>query len=170
MRGSTGYPLSMRQLVLLVLFVLVPTSAFADLTVFLGANSAPTNRLVRGFSGGISLIIIGFEFEYANTSEDLEELAPSLKTYMFNGLVQTPIAIGGFQPYGTAGAGVYRERLTSTPEDIQETYFGVNVGGGVKINVLGPLRLRLDYRVFTLKGSPLHSHPQRFYAGANLKF
>ena len=45
------------------------------------------------------------------------------------------------------------------------------VGGGVKMNLLGPLRLRLDYRVFTLRGSDVrHSKPQRFYAGLNLKF
>jgi hypothetical protein len=48
---------------------------------------------------------------------------------------------------------------------------GINVGGGVKMNLAGPLRLRLDYRVFTLRGSDVrHSKPQRFYAGLNLKF
>jgi len=44
------------------------------------------------------------------------------------------------------------------------------VGGGVKMSLIGPLRLRLDYRVFTLRGSPLYEKPQRFYAGVNLKF
>jgi hypothetical protein len=38
------------------------------------------------------------------------------------------------------------------------------------VTLIGPLRLRLDYRVFTLQGSPLHPKPQRFYAGINLKF
>ena len=38
------------------------------------------------------------------------------------------------------------------------------------MSLFGPLRLRLDYRVFTLQGSPRHSKPQRFYAGLNLKF
>ena len=160
----------MRKVLLLTLFLLVPSSAFADVTLFLGTNITPSNRLVRGFSGGFGLLIVAFEFEYASTSEDLEELAPSLKTYMFNGLVQTPVAIGGLQPYATAGGGVYRERFTRTPEDISETHVGINVGGGVKINLIGPLRLRLDYRVFTLSGSPQHSKPQRFYAGVNLKF
>jgi opacity protein-like surface antigen len=46
----------------------------------------------------------------------------------------------------------------------------LNVGGGVKINLAGPLRLRLDYRVFTLQGSQRDAKPQRFYAGVNLKF
>ena len=38
------------------------------------------------------------------------------------------------------------------------------------MTLAGPLRLRLDYRVFTLQGTPRHSKPQRFYAGLNLKF
>jgi hypothetical protein len=53
---------------------------------------------------------------------------------------------------------------------LTETNVGVNVGGGVKMSLAGPLRLRLDYRVFTLKGSPRYATPQRFYAGINLKF
>ena len=101
-----------------------------------------------------------------NTSEDVLEGAPSLKTYMFNGLLQTPFPIGG-----VAAVRDRRRRdlpastLTPGPEDISETHVGINVGGGVKINLLGPLRLRLDYRVLKLNGSPLHSNPNRFYAG-----
>ena len=30
----------------------------------------------------------------------------------------------------------------------------MNTGGGVKITLLGPLRVRVDYRVFTLRGEP----------------
>jgi hypothetical protein len=85
---------------------------------------------------------------------------------MFNGLLQTPVPIAGMQFYATAGAGGYRESFG----DFSETHFGVNVGGGVKISLAGPLRLRLDYRVFTLQGASLHPRPQRFYAGLNLKF
>jgi opacity protein-like surface antigen len=156
----------MRKVFLLGVLLLLPSPAFADVTAFLGTNPTPTNRQVRGFAGGIGLVIVGFEFEYASTSEDLVQSAPSLKTYMFNGLVQTPFAIGGVQPYGTAGGGIYRESLN----DDAETSVGINVGGGAKINLIGPLRLRVDYRVFTLRGSPRHSKPQRFYVGANLKF
>jgi opacity protein-like surface antigen len=160
----------MRKALVFVFFLLLPTPAFADLTLFLGINGTPSKRQVRGFSGGIGLVIVAFEFEYASTSEDLEELAPSLKTYMFNGLLQTPFAIGGFQPYGTVGGGVYRERLGEGTAAVQETHVGMNIGGGVKINLAGPLRVRVDYRVFTLRGSPLHGNPKRFYAGLNLKF
>jgi opacity protein-like surface antigen len=114
----------------------------------------------------MGLLIAGFEVEYAHTNEDLVKAAPGLRTFMFNGLLQTPIPIGGLQFYGTAGGGVFRETL----DEASETNVGINVGGGIKMSLAGPLRLRFDYRVFTLRGSPRYSNPQRFYAGLNLKF
>jgi opacity protein-like surface antigen len=160
----------MRKILLPALFVamvVLPSRVHADVTAFLGVNPTPSNRVLTGISGGVGLLIVGFEFEYAHTREDLDKLAPSLRTFMFNGLLQTPVPIAGMQFYGTAGGGVYREELL----DDSETNFGMNVGGGVKMNLAGPLRLRLDYRVFTLRGGDVrHSRPQRFYAGLNLKF
>jgi hypothetical protein len=144
----------------------VPSIALADATAFIGSTTTPSNRLNRGFAIGAGLVIVGFEFEYANTNEEPDDLAPGLRTFMFNGLLQTPIPIAGMQFYGTAGGGVYRETLN----DQSETHVGINVGGGVKLTLVGPLRLRFDYRVFTLQGEPRHSKPQRFYAGVNLKF
>jgi hypothetical protein len=144
----------------------VPSSAFADITAFLGVNPTPESRPARGFAIGAGLVIVGFEFEYASSSEDVDELSPGLRTYMGNGLLQTPFPIAGMQFYLTAGGGVYRETLF----DDSETNVGGNIGGGVKLSLAGPLRLRLDYRVFTLQGDPRHSKPQRFYAGLNLKF
>ena len=82
-------------------------------------------------------------------------------------LVQTPIPLAGLQFYATTGAGVYRERLGTTH---QETNVGVNTGGGVKISLFGPLKVRVDYRVFRLQGSPIHKTPQRVYVGLNLGF
>lgn len=151
---------------LCALALLVPSTAAADITAFLGVNMTPTNRTLTGVSVGVGLLVVGFEFEYANTSEDAAENAPALRTMMINGLVQTPFPIGGMQFYGTAGVGGYRETLNA----VSETHAGMNIGGGVKMNLVGPLRLRLDYRVFTLRGDPLHERPQRFYAGLNLKF
>ncbi len=150
----------------LAALLLVPSTASADITAFLGVNPTPVNRAVRGASVGMGLLIVGFEFEYAHTSDDLLESAPSLHTFMFNGLAQTPFPIAGLQFYGTAGAGFYRETLSK----VSETSVGTNIGGGVKMSLIGPLRLRLDYRVFALRGSPRHANPQRFYAGINLKF
>lgn len=157
-------------LFLFALALLSPSSASADITAFLGTNPTPVNRVTTGFGVGMGLVIVGFEFEYGHTRDNEEELAPSLRTYMFNGLLQTPVAIAGIQFYGTAGAGVYRESFDELADDFSETNVGMNVGGGVKVNLAGPLRLRLDYRIFTLQGSPRYSKPQRFYAGVNLKF
>jgi len=148
------------------LLLVTASTASADITAFLGANSTPSARPVKGVSAGMGLVIVGFEFEYAHTNEDLPEGAPGLWTYMFNGLLQTPVPIGGMQFYGTAGGGAFHETLNER----SETNFGINVGGGIKMALAGPLRLRFDYRVFTLQGSPLYSKPQRFYAGINLKF
>ena len=152
-----------------VLLLLTAAPASADFTGFLGINGTPERRAVKGLAVGTGLLIVGFEVEYSDTSEDLVLRGPRLRTVMFNGLVQTPIPIARTQFYGTVGGGIYRESFSDLP-DGSETNFGVNVGGGAKISLAGPLRLRLDYRVFTLKGSPRYSNVQRFYAGINVKF
>jgi hypothetical protein len=140
--------------------------AHADLTAFLGLSPTPDNRGARGFAGGFSILVIGFEFEYSQILEDEIEAMPSLKTWSGNVLLQTPVELHGVQLYATAGGGGYRERLGETTV----THADVNLGGGAKIRVAGPLRVRLDYRVFKLSGSPLYSPYHRFYAGANLAF
>jgi opacity protein-like surface antigen len=152
---------------LVVLFLLVAARpAWADLTAFLGITTTPENRGALGFSGGLALLIVGFEFEYANTPEDEDDLLPGFRTWSGNVLLQTPVDLGGVQLYGTVGFGAYREEL----RDVSETSSAVNLGGGAKIRLVGPLRLRLDYRAFQLQGSPLHDTYHRFYAGANLRF
>ncbi|HXH24651.1 MAG TPA: hypothetical protein VNI78_05340 [Vicinamibacterales bacterium] len=155
-----------RLLGLTPLFVAAAAPASADATLFVGSNPTPVNRTARGFALGVGLLIVGFEFEYSSTPDDVDEAAPSLRTGSGNVLLQTPFPILGLQPYLTTGAGVYRERLG----DRQETHVGLNSGGGVKISLLGPLRARLDYRVFNLRGEPLHSTVHRVYAGVNLAF
>ena len=81
-------------------------------------------------------------------------------------MFQTPVAFFGFQPYFTTGGGLYRETLGTH----QDTSFALNTGGGVKIALIGPVRLRVDYRVFRLGSGALHSPAHRIYAGLNLKF
>ena len=93
-----------RPLFLLVTAVMLlgpAARADADLTLFVGTNAAPDNRPVRGFSAGLSLLVLGFEFEYADTAEDLDAGVPGLRTGMFNLLAQTPLSVAGLQFYGT---------------------------------------------------------------------
>ena len=149
-----------------VLIAATARPADADATLFIGTNTTPSSRSVRGFSAGMGFLIVAFEFEYANTNEDTAKRAPGVKTGMGNVLLQTPLAIFGFQPYFTTGGGVYREEL----DVLRDTGFGTNVGGGAKISLAGPLRLRVDYRVFKLRSGALNSPTHRFYAGLNLKF
>ena len=150
------------------LLAATPSKAFADATVFLGTTTSPENRLAKGFAIGMSLLIVGVEFEYSGTSQDEVAGAPSLKTTLGSLLLQTPVEIFGMQPYFAIGAGGYREHLDAT--DHQETNFATNVGGGVKVGLMGPIRLRLDYRIFKLSGDALETPAHRFYAGLNLKF
>jgi hypothetical protein len=145
------------------------TPAWADATIFLGANTTPENRRVEGIAVGAGLLLVAFEFEYANTSESddpLGGMVPGLKTGMANLLLQAPFSIFGIQPYATAGGGLYRE----TRGGDHKTGFAPNTGGGLKISLVGPLRLRVDYRVFKLGNGALYSPAHRVYAGLNLKF
>ena len=156
-----------RPLVLAAALLLSSAShALADATLFLGSTTTPAARMARGFAIGGGLLVLGFEFEYSDTKESLQDAAPSLRTGMGNILFQTPGLIAGFQPYFTTGAGGYRESLN----DRSDTNLGGNVGGGVKVHLAGPLRARFDYRVFRLRGEPLHDVVHRFYAGVNLNF
>lgn len=153
-------------LLLVVGLLVTARPASADIGAFLGVTTSPSNRVAKGVHVGFGLLFVGFEFEYSQTAEDRDVGAPALTTGMGNVYGQT-LPINGLQFYGTVGGGIYREKLGTTH---QETHFGVNVGGGVKITLAGPLRLRLDYRVLTLKGSPLYANPQRLYAGLTLAF
>jgi hypothetical protein len=139
--------------------------AFADATLFIGSTTTPEARQVWGAAGGISLIIVGFEVEYAHTRED-PGVAPSLTTISGNGFLQTPVEIFNVQPYLTGGLGGYSETL-GAHDDVG---FGTNIGGGAKITLAGPIRVRADYRVFRLGSGALVPTAHRFYVGLNLKF
>lgn len=157
----------LRTLLVLVTVMVTPTLARADVTAFLGVSPTGATRLARGAAGGAGLVVVAFEVEVMRLAEgDPGDGAPALSTGMANLLVQTPLEVSRVQFYGTAGAGLYRETLASR----RETSVGVNLGGGAKIRVAGPLKLRLDYRLFRLQGAPAHDLYHRFYAGATLGF
>ncbi len=151
---------------LIVGVVGAPAAARADITGFIGATITPDNRMARGIAVGVGLLIVGFEFEYANTPDDPGAGAPSLRSGSGNVLLQTPLFVFGVQPYFTTGAGVYREGLGTH----EQTGFAPNIGGGVKIALAGPLRLRVDYRIFKLGDDALYSPTHRIYGGLNLAF
>jgi opacity protein-like surface antigen len=156
----------LRAAILCGLLVLVARPALADATFFLGATMTPSNRPVLGGAVGLSFLVIGIEFEYAATGSDEASGAPSLKVGMGNILLQTPGDIGGMQLYATTGFGFYRESLL----EHRDTSVGTNLGGGVKVNLIGPVRLRIDYRMTRLGDDALHATVHRLYAGLNLKF
>lgn len=166
MRPGYHYTMRLRfALWALVLLVLTPLPAAADATVFLGSTTSPVHRTVKGFAAGVSLLVVGFEFEYATIKEDPTANVPALTTTAGNVFAQT-VGLPGVTLYLTTGAGVYRETLG--PD--RETSMLLNNGGGAKIKLAGPLRARVDYRVFNFRGHPQHSVVQRIYAGLNLAF
>ena len=171
-----------RLAIFLLCSTAIPRAALADVTAFVGAwradmpftGSADTRRAL-GAAVGSGLLVVGFEFEFAQTDEDINLLQPGIRTLMGNLLVQTPLPIHGIQFYGTAGAGVYQERfsdeLSSGLRLDNHFNVGTNLGGGAKITLAGPLRVRLDYRVFVLRNPDRAAeNAQRFYAGLNLAF
>jgi|WetSurMetagenome_2_1015567.scaffolds.fasta_scaffold17225_3 hypothetical protein len=141
--------------------------ASADITAFVGLAGGPAVRTGWGAAVSMGMLVVGFELEYAKVSQSIDEGAPGMKSVSGNLLLQTPMSIGGVQLYGTAGAGGYHQDLGLA----SETNALVNVGGGAKVNLTGPLRLRIDYRVFKLMGSPFGAaNVHRVYVGANIKF
>ena len=156
--------LSLVVLVTVALGIARPASA--DLTAFIGVTQSPSGRTARGAAIGVSLAIVGFEFEYSDTSEDTQRGALVLQSSMFNLLVQTPFAVSRLQVYGTIGGGLYRERFPGRGD----TGFGTNIGAGVKVSLVGPIRVRLDYRAFRLGSDSPERTPQRVYVGFNLAF
>jgi len=156
----------MKTAVFAACFVALASAARADVTAFIGATTTPDNRMARGVAVGTGLLIIGFEAEYSSTPDDPATLSPSLTTGSGNVLIQTPVPVLGLQPYFTSGAGLYRETLGTH----QDTSFAFNTGAGVKVNLVGPVRLRIDYRAFRLGSDALYSPAHRIYVGLNLKF
>ena len=84
---------------------------------------------------------------------------------MANAHAAAPVPFFGFQPYFTTGGGLFQEELGTH----SDTSFALNTGGGVKMTLAGPIRLRVDYRVFKLGSGALYSPAHRIYAGLNLK-
>jgi len=148
-----------------ILIVGAARSALADATAFIGATTTPANHAAKGLAIATTFVVVGFEFEYSSSSDDPSAGVPSLKSGSGNIIVQAPLS--NFQPYVTTGLSVYRETLEPTH---QQTGLAPNIGLGLKMALIGPLRLRVDYRVFKLGSGALYSPAHRVYLGLNLKF
>lgn len=154
------------RLGLLLSLLLVPAAAWADVTLFLGATPSPVNRGLTGAAVGFGLIVVGAEAEVTRWPSVSTSGTAGLTTWSANGLLQTPGGLSSVQLYATAGAGLYRETTGLT----SRMSTALNTGGGLKVKVAGPIRLRLDYRMFRLQGSPQTAVLHRIYGGASLAF
>jgi|SRR5579862_5920969 len=146
--------------------VATPAPAAADGTAFLGLSPTSNARSASGAALGFKFIFLDFEFEYAHMTEGLASNTPGFSSGMFNIALETPTKT---KIYLTAGGGLTHENLGAA------TRWGVgtDIGGGVKLPLAGPIRLRLDYRVFTLHNgipSAPNKMQYRFYAGLNVAF
>lgn len=159
-------PLPRLRLCLLLSLLLVPATASADITVFLGATPSPVNRGLSGAAAGFGLVIVGAEAEVTRWPAVTTSGTAGLTTWSANGLLQTPGGLSPVQLYATVGAGLYRETRGVT----SRMSTALNTGGGLKVKVAGPIRLRLDYRMFRLQGSPQTPVMHRIYGGATLAF
>ena len=161
-------PTLLRPLGLAAIFVLLTAlPARADLTIFAGLQNAPSIRPTTGISVGFGVLVVGWEVEVARVSEDRDDGAPGLSIGTGSMYVQNPIPIGGVQFYAIGGVGGYRERLDAL--DYRQTDVHLAVGGGAKIGLAGPLKVRLDYRIFKLRGAR-ERNAQRIYGGLALAF
>ena len=141
------------------LLLTTPAPARADITALTTSMHG-----MPGVAVGIGLIAVGFEVEVAAQTEDTVKQVSGLKTGFANVLVQTPT--GDTQLYGTVGGGLYQESVGLTTT----TDFATNIGGGLKLALTGPIRLRFDYRLINMRGKTTGATVHRFYIGANLKF
>ncbi len=154
------------------LVLMTPLSARADATVLVGLTSVDALRPSYGFSFGYRPSAVGFEIEYLSTTPG-DYTAGGI----FASLIVQPVTISNVQIFAIGGLGVWGEGFAGGKRTGVLT--AGNVGGGVLVPLAGPVRLRLDYRLF-LPGevskeevgaiAPRTKHPQRIAAGIHFAF
>ena len=104
---------------------------------------------------------VSVEFEYLRSRSDPVASGSGIATFAGNILVQPLQQRSRFQFYGTLGVGLY-----SVMRDYQgSTDSARNIGGGAKVTLAGPWKLRMDYRAFLLAGTGGEQLAHRFYVG-----
>jgi hypothetical protein len=150
----------------LTALALTPAPAAADATAFFGAATTNMTRPASGFAIAVKVIVVGIEFEYAHMDERTSSALPGINSSLFNVVMSTPTKI---KLYLTAGGGLTHETLGAGTA----WGFGTNIGGGVKLPLAGPLRVRVDYRIISVHGTvpgAVDKPQQRIYAGINFAF
>ena len=152
----------------------IAAPASADGTLLFGLQTTSSPHPTVGVAWGHWPGTVGFELEYAGSLGKATATTPSAGTITANALVRTPwrihgcrvYALGGFGMYGESGGGRGSGEVGAT-----------DLGAGTAIPLGGPLKLRLDYRVYMLgrapdasPGSPISRHPQRLSAAFSLAF
>jgi hypothetical protein len=161
---------------LVALMIMIPVSARADGTVLVGLTSVGALRPSFGFSFGYRPSAVGVEVEYVSTFPQNSPGGYSAGG-IFGSVFVQPVTISNVQIFAVGGVGVWGEGFTGGKRT------GVlnagNVGGGVLVALAGPLKLRLDYRLFLLGQvseaevgaiAPSRKHPQRIAAGLHFTF
>lgn len=140
---------------------LIPAAARAQvfLTPFAGTTfgaDSPGERLTTGASLLFMGKVAGLELELGYTpdffkeSSQIEFVADSNVTSLAANLV-LGVGEGPVRPYGTAGVGLLRARITSAEDlfdDVSSNDFGVNAGGGIIVMFSEHVGLRGDVRYF----------------------
>ena len=130
------------------------------LTPFAGVtfgDDAPASKFTAGagltFMGGIA----GFEFDFGYTPDffgeesDFALIGDSNVTTFSGSLVIGPSVAGKVRPYGVAGLGIVRSRISDAEDlfdDITTNDLAFNVGGGVIAMMSDRVGIRGDVRYF----------------------
>ena len=149
--------LCLRAAIAVACLMVCPRSAHADVTAFVGGMTPAGMRQVIGGSAGRFLSpSVGVELEVARAVWGDTRSRRRVDVFTVNYLIQTPTRRRRPQLYGSLGFGIYGE-TTSDGRGSGEVGVG-SMGAGVKVRLAGPLRIRLEYRLFRL-GDPVDASP-----------
>ena len=157
---------------LVALVLMNPVSARADATVLVGLKSVEGLRPSFAWSFGYRPSAVGVEVEYLSTRPGDYSAGG-----IFGSVIVIPVTIAKAHIFVVGGVGVWGEGFEGGKRT--GVLSAVNVGGGVLVDLTGPLKLRLDYRLFRLGEvskeeigaiAPSRKYPQRIAVGLYFDF